>query len=279
MARRIAGQFEVSGCYLKTPFSMRDVQTFQLDVTDKSATERALRELKPDVILHTVALTNVDECESNPTLAHKINVEATQHIASIANELEAQLVHISTDQLFDGLEAWKTENDAPTPLNVYGKTKQLAESAVIDQSNGGLVIRTNFFGWGTPPRSSFSDWILRGLSQQQELTMFTDVFFTPILIDHLVDSIVRLVEQKGSGIFNVAGADRLSKYDFAIQLADTFGYPTDNIRPTSVSNFDFKAPRPNDMSLSTEKLAQYLGQAAPRIRDGLNQLYASHTDH
>jgi dTDP-4-dehydrorhamnose reductase len=258
---------------------MTDVQTFWLDVTDKSATEQALRELNPDVILHTVALTNVDECESNPTLAHQINVEATQNIASIASELEAKMVHISTDQLFDGLEAWKTEDDVPTPLNVYGKTKQLAESAVIDQNKTSLVIRTNFFGWGLPPRSSFSDWILRGLDQRQELTMFTDVFFTPILIDHLVDTVFSLVEQNGSGIFNVVGADRLSKYDFAMQLADTFNYPTDKVRATSVSDFDYRAARPNDMSLSTEKLAQYLGRPVPRIADGLNQLYVSHADH
>lgn len=278
LAWKFRERFSVSGCYLSSPVSIGDIETSRLDVTHFQAVEEILSEMRPDVIVNTVALTNVDECEGDPGLAHKLNVKSAQHLATVASTLGSQFVHISTDQLYDGASPWKSEADPPAPMNIYARTKWLAEQAVLEACPNALIVRTNFFGWGTSVRASFSDWILRGLEQQRELTMFSDVFFTPILMNQLIDVITELISIKSRGIFHVAGGERLSKYAFAVQIADEFGYPTHGILATSVQEFPFKAARPMDMSLSSKKTEICLGTQMPSVAEGLEQLHSLQKD-
>jgi dTDP-4-dehydrorhamnose reductase len=135
-----------------------------------------------------------------------------------------------------------------------------------------LIIRTNFLGWGTSVRSSLTDWILSSLAGGAPFKMFTDVFITPILINDLLDCILALLDRHVSGILNVAGSVRLSKYEVGIRTARRFGYATDQIRPISVEDFPFVAPRPRDMSLATERVSTLLGRPMPDIDAGLARL-------
>jgi len=265
--------FQVSGCYYTHPIVLDGIQLLKLNITSFGALEQALRKIRPDVIVHTAGLTNVEECEADPELAHRLNVEAAQHVARVADSMEVQLVHISTDHLFDGTRSWRTETDSPVPLNVYAKTKWQAEQVVLQACPDALIIRTNFFGWGTSVRTSFSDWILRALEQQRELTMFPGVFFTPILINGLVDLVLELIARGATGIFHVAGGERLSKYSFALQVAEVFGYPKNGIRAISFEDFPFKARRPKDMSLSSRKAESVLQVRMPTVAEGLERLH------
>ena len=265
-------RYELSGCYYAHPVALDGVRTLKLDLTSYDATYGTLRQIRPDVVIHTAALTNVDACETDPDLAYRLNVGATLNIAKAANTLDAQLIHVSTDQLFDGLGPWKKEDDPPSPLNVYGRTKLQAEEDLLKLCPDALVIRTNFYGWGTSLRRSFSDWILTALQESGEITMFTDVFFTPVLTDDLIDLVIELHNSGATGIFNVAGRKRLSKLDFAFRLARLFDYPTDKISATSVEGFPFKAQRPKDMSLSSSKAELQLGTRMPSLNDGLTRL-------
>ena len=265
-------RYELSGCYCTHPVALDRVRALKLDLTSFENTYRTLGQVRPDIIIHTAALTNVDACEADPQLAYQLNVGATLNIAKIANKLDAKLVHISTDQLFDGLGPWEKEEHTPSPLNVYGSTKLQAEEAVLKSCPDALVIRTNFYGWGTHLRTSFSDWILRDLRENHEITMFNDVFFTPILTDDLTNLIIELQNSAASGIYHIAGRERLSKFDFALKLADTFNYPTGKIIPASVEGFPFKAKRPKDMSLSSSKTEVLLGVRMPSVEEGLERL-------
>ena len=264
--------YEVSGCYHSRPVTLDRVHAFEVDASSSSAVDAALAEIRPDVIINTIGLTNVDTCETDPAQARLLNVETARNLATAAHRLKAKLVHVSTDQLFDGASSWITEDDPPKPLNVYGVTKQEGEEAVLDACPDALVLRTNFFGWGNSARTSFSDWILDSLEQGRELTMFTDVFFTPILIDNLVELSLQLVAAGAKGRYNLAGGQRLSKYDFAIKAAEVFGLPGHGIRPTSVKDFPFKARRPEEMSLSSNKAEALLGSPMPSVGDGLSRL-------
>lgn len=264
--------FNVSGCYFKSPVISDGVKTFPLDVTNYPKVVEHLQRLKPDLIIHTAGLTNVEACESNPNLAYDMHVVASKHIARASSMLGSRLVHISTDHLFDGESPWNTETDDPEPINNYAKTKLQAEQVVIQECPQALIVRTNFFGWGTSLKASFSDWILRKLDLGEELTMFTDVYFTPILVNQLGRKIFDLVHKNADGIFNVAGSDRLSKYDFALEIARVFGYSTDLIRPISVRDFSFIARRPNDMSLSSTKASDFLDCPMPTTEEGLKEL-------
>jgi dTDP-4-dehydrorhamnose reductase len=267
-------RFQVSGSYYSHTVASDGLAAVPMDATLPGHLERFLRELQPDAIIHTAGLTNVEECEANPELACRLNVDAAQNVARAAALLGAKLVHLSSDHLFDGELPLRSETDPPKLLNVYAKTKWQAEQVVAQACPDVLIVRTNFFGWGTSIRRSFSDWILQALEQSRDLTMFTDIFFTPILMNDLVELIFQLVNRGASGIFHVAGGERLSKYDFALKLAKHFGCDTNRIFPISVQGFPFKAKRPRDMSLACRKTEDLLGNRMPAVSEGLDRLKA-----
>jgi dTDP-4-dehydrorhamnose reductase len=269
-------RFQVSGCYSSSPVDIEGVESLELDIIDFTSTRSALRARKPDVILHTAAWTNVDGCQTDPDRAELINAGASRNLAAIASNLGARFVQVSTDQLFDGESPWKTEGDIPAPINVYGETKWRAEQQVANVCPSALILRTNFFGWGTSKRASFSDWILNSLKLGRELTMFNDVFFTPILINQLADVIFKLIEREASGLFHVAGAERISKFDFAMRLSEVFGYSSEHIRPGGLTSVPLEACRPLDMSLGSGKVEHYLKVRMPVVAEGLERLKSLH---
>ncbi len=272
LAVQARDRFEISGCYYAHPVVLEGVRTVQVDAISLSQLDHVLSEIEPDVIVHTAGLTNVEECEAKPDLAHRLNVETTRNVVKVTNGLQAKLVHISTDHVFDGTAPWRIEDDVPAPLNVYARTKREAEEVVLEECRNPLIIRTNFFGWGTHIRASFSDWILRALAREDDLTMFSDVYFTPILINDLVDIVTQLIARGAEGVLHVTGGERLTKHAFALQLAQVFNYPTHTVRAISVDDFSFRATRPKDMSLSCGKAESYLGVRMPFVRDGLHRL-------
>ena len=269
---QLRDEHQVAGCYHTHPVGVERAQVFDLDVTRDEMLETILSDIRADLVINTIAMTNVEACEANPGMAYSLNVETARYIAGVAHKLGIKLVHISTDHLFDGKGSWKKEEDNPSPLNVYASTKLQAEEQVIQAYPGALVIRTNFFAWGTSIRQSFSDWIIESLRNDRELTMFSDVFFTPIASDEMVNAMMKLVERDAKGVFHVSGAERISKHAFALCLADVFRYPTDNILPISVNDFPFRAMRPKDMSLNSNKTAELLRISLPSVRFSLELL-------
>ena len=272
-ALQLKERHEVSGAYLTHPIKVPDVSAYPVDLSKAVAVEEIFRAKRPEVVLHTAGLTNVDACEANPAEAKRLHVKVTQHVARAAKQVGARLVHISTDHLSDGTKDFVTEESAPAPLNEYARTKWQAEQVAVKECPGALIIRTNFFGWGTPVKKSFSDWILDGLRSGRTLTLFHDVYISPILINDLVDVIEELIQCKESGIFNVASRDRISKFEFGMRLEKLFGRsPGAVLEPVSVGMIEGLARRPLDMSLSTNKVATVLGRAMPLVEDALQEL-------
>jgi dTDP-4-dehydrorhamnose reductase len=151
------------------------VDWVEADIGKPAELASALRSRRPDVIVHTAALTNVDECERHPDLAARINRDAVTEIADFCSGSGARLVHVSTDAVFDGTRVGRyTETDLAAPLNVYGRTKLEAEKVALQAQ--GLVLRTNIFGWRRDRADGLAEWILAGLRAGTTLTMFTDVF-------------------------------------------------------------------------------------------------------
>jgi dTDP-4-dehydrorhamnose reductase len=265
-------RYKVSGCYHRHAVTLNNVVTQKLDLTSFESTLGVLREILPVLIIHAAALTNMDECEADAVSAYRVNVEATSHIARAAEELRAKLVHISTDNLFDGTMPWKREEDSPSPLSVYSRTKLQAEEAVVGLCPDALIIRTNLFGWGTSLNATFSDWVLDLLEHGRPLSAFSDAFSTPILMNDLVELMLDLVNDGATGIFHLAGRDRVSRYDFALKLAEMFHCPRSNIRPISLEDLPLKAQRSKDMSLCSKKAEKHLGSRVPALESGLQRL-------
>jgi len=265
-------RFELAGFCLAHPVVVPGVKTIRLDLEHLSRVLESVQAFRPDYILHTAGLTNVDRCELDPMLAQRLNVQVTENVATAARNAGSRLVHISTDHLFTGERAFCSETSEPNPINVYARTKLEAEQVVERSCPDALIIRTNFIGWGSSVRPSFTDWILSSLERGTALKMFTDVFITPILINDLLDCIFELLQINVTGILNVAGSERVSKYDAGIRTARYFGYSPERIQPISVEEFPFAAPRPRDMSLATNQVTTLLGRRMPTLDSSLERL-------
>jgi len=227
---------------------------------DSSATlTRELERLKPDVIVHTAGITSVDECEREPERARYVYADLSRNVAEAAVHFGAQLIHISTDHLFRGTRSFYTEDDTPEPVNAYGRAKLLAEQAVATTYPGALIVRTNFFGWGHRYRQSFSDWVYYRLTAGEKITMFDDVFITPLLADVVATTAHQLLDAGKRGIWNIAGEERISKFEFGVQLAKTFGLPLALIEHANICASELSARRPRDMSLSNRQARECLG--------------------
>ena len=272
IALQMRDRSNVFGCYHRHAVTLNNVVTQSLDLTSFDSIFGVLSEIQPDLIIHTAAKTNMDECETDPDSAYQVNVEATSYIARAAEELRAKLVHISTDNLFDGTMPWMREDHCPNPISVYSTTKLQAEEVVARLCPDALVVRTNIFGWGTSLNKTFSDWALDSLEQGSQLPAFTDAFSTPILMNDLVELILDLLDHDAKGLFHLAGRDRVSRYDFALKIAKVFRCPEGNIRPTSLGDLPMKAQRTKDMSLNCEKAEQYLGTRMPELESGIERL-------
>ena len=228
------------------------------DITNLNKLSRWLNYTCPDAIVHCAAMVNVDMCEKNQDYATKLHYESTANLANLLDEDKKKLIYISTDSVFDGTKSGEyVESDEVNPLNVYAKTKLLGEKPVLTIENG-LVIRTNIVGWNVFGKSSFAEWILNGLIKKEQLTLFSDVKFSPIHVIDLSQIINRIIDTKLTGLFHCSSKDCLSKYDFGIKMAEVFNFPKDKIRKISINDISLDAERPKNMSLSSSKLKSIL---------------------
>lgn len=242
---------------------------FEADLATPDTWVAGLRALAPDVVVHAGALTLVDACERDPALARRMNGDATQVLAQHCAASGAHLIYVSTDAVFDGSKHGSyTEADATGPLNAYGRSKLAGEAAVLARP-GMLVLRTNIFGWRPGRADSFGEWVLGALQARRPLTMFTDVFFTPIATSLLARVIERCVAARLTGLYHAGGAEVLSKCDFAHRVAAAFGLSADAIVPIRLDQKPLDAMRPRNMALDSTRLAEALGVPLPDIAESI----------
>lgn len=242
----------------------------QIDLLDgNDVCRRVIYDIAPNVVINCAGLTNVDQCENEPDQAALLNTHLAGRIAEASNKQGCRFVQISTDHLWDGTRPLVAEDVPPQPINVYARTKAAGEIAVRQAHPQALVVRTNFFGPSLPWRKSFHDWLTEQLSEGRVINAFSDVFFTPVASDLLSAMIVELVDRNVSGVLNLAGGERISKYDFALGWAEQLGLDKSLIRAGSVEDGNLAAPRPHDMSLDCSKAAAILGRPMPSLQESL----------
>lgn len=230
----------------------------QIDLTDKKKVEQVLKKIKPDLVIHCAAVTNVDFCETNEEICNKVNVDATKYLAEICKKMNIVLVYISTDFVFDGEKGNYTEEDKPNPLGVYAKSKLLGEKVVINSGVKYIIPRTSIYGWNIQKKESLVEWIINANKNKKELNVITDQYFTPILTNNLAQAIFELYEKKIYDLFNIVGSEKLSKYDFAMKVAEIFGLDKSMIKKTTLDKIPFKSKRPRDASLNIDKISKIL---------------------
>ncbi|MFH1776592.1 MAG: SDR family oxidoreductase [Candidatus Omnitrophota bacterium] len=265
---RFAKKYQCSALDIKPGASIPGVDWISCELTDVAAAKEAVKRCCPDVVIHCAALVNVDLCESNIEKAYSLHVGSTRTLSEECQARNIGLIYISTDSVFDGNKNGAyTELDEPAPLNTYARTKFEGEKEALKNAQG-LVLRTNIFGW-TEQGKSFAEWILEGLRGDKQLTMFTDVFFTPISTFGLADVISLCIDKSLKGLYHAGGGEVLSKFDFAIKVSSIYGLSADRVIPVVLDDVKLTAPRAKNMALDSSKLSQALDFNMPDVAASL----------
>ena len=268
----------VTLCLHERMISLAGVQTQKMELEPVEDLVRTFDEARISMVVHAAGYTNIEKCEAKPDLAQHINVDLAGNVAKACAKLGLPLIHISTDHLFSGEMPMLSESSPVTPVNVYGKTKAEAELHVLEAHPLALLIRTNFYGWGTSYRRSFSDVIIEALRSSKDLNLFTDVFYTPILVDTVAIAAHNLIDTKATGIVNIVGDERISKYEFGIRIAEEFGLDAGLIKPGLLADQVALVQRPYDMSLSNQKISKLLGRKLGGVSEHLSGLHKQEQD-
>jgi dTDP-4-dehydrorhamnose reductase len=259
--------------FQKHSIKIRQVTSVALDARDTKGCVELFRQVRPNWVLNAAALTDVDYCEQHPDEATQVNSMAAEGLALAARDVGAGFVQISTDSVFDGTRGGYRETDPTRPLNAYARSKVEAEERVLTASPHSLIIRTNFFGWGTGLKASYSEWLLTKLAAADPFPVFSDVSFNPLLTNTVATMVLDLTEQQHRGVVHLGSREPCTKLEFARKLAEIFGFDTTQaIRPTPIHAVSLRAPRPRQTSLNIRLAERLLSTSMPEIEGELVRL-------
>jgi len=243
-----------------------------LDITIRSDVKNLVVYFRPDVIINTAAYTNVDGCELNRELAWRVNVEGVRNLVHSARRVDAKLIHISTDYIFDGKNGPYSEDARPNPINYYGRTKLASENEIKIGGIRFAILRTNvLYGVGKNVKSNFALWLYQKLSNGENIKVVTDQIGNPTYVDDLAFAILKVVEFDKEGIYNVGGRDFVDRYTFAVRFAEIFEFDKNLITPVKTSELNQIAPRPLKSGLITLKAEAELGLKPYGVEDGIRE--------
>jgi dTDP-4-dehydrorhamnose reductase len=247
----------------------------QSDLAQPGNIPGILEQTRPDVVIHCAAMANIDECETQPELAQRVNADLPGELAVETSRRGIPLVHISTDSVFDGSgEKPYREDDSPNPLNVYARTKLEGERQVMAANPNALIARVNFYGWSLDGERSLAEWFFYHLASGEQVKGFTDIFFCPLQVNQLVSVLTAAVNHELKGLYHVVSAESLSKYDFGLRIARAFGLDETLIVPVSWKEWGPQAVRSPNLRLDVSKLTRDLDSTLPGLTEGMQRLYS-----
>ncbi len=252
----------------------------EFDLTDRDLVLRVLTASRPDIIVNCAAYTNVDQCESESALAHKVNGDGAGFLAEAARAIDAVLVHFSTDYVFDGSKTTPyREEDIPAPKSEYGRSKLLGEQKIIDSSlNDYFILRTSWlFG---PGGKNFVETIARLAIEREELRVVSDQLGCPTFTRDLAEAMHQLIDHRADyGIYHFSNSGECSWYDFAEKIVEHVSKTTSTLvvrrlLPIRTEEYPLPAPRPAYSVFSTDKYTKATGAVAPGWQDALDRYFA-----
>ncbi len=242
-----------------------------MDIIDAAQVSGVLKKYLPDAIVHTAAMTNVDECHINRTMATTLNVEAVKHLIDGTRETGAFLLHLSTDFVFDGKDGPYAEDAVPNPVNFYGETKLEAERLIQESGIHWAIVRTVLV-YGIAEgmsRSNIILWVKNSLEQGKTLQVVDDQWRTPTLAEDLAAGCSLIVKKRAHGMFNISGKDFLTPYDMAIKTAEFFNLDKSLINKANADNFQQPAMRPPKTGFIIDKAIKELGFQPHSFEEGI----------
>lgn len=242
-------------------FARSGYQYHSLDITEKDEVFQDIEKLKPDVVINTAAMTNVDLCETERERCDKINVEAVGHLADVCLEFKAHLVHVSTDFIFDGEKGLYTEEDEANPINYYGLSKWKSEQLLKKHAVPHAILRTGLV-YGFIPKLSRSNivlWAREALMKGQAINIVDDQFRTPSWAEDLAQGCLLAATRKANGVYNISGPDYMNMYELVQIIAREWGLDATLIQKATTDFVNQRAKRPPKTGFDISKAKQELG--------------------
>lgn len=248
-----------------------NVSFSELDITDSLQTEKIISQLKPEVVINTAAMTQVDQCETDRDLCWKGNVTGVENLIAGCAKNQTHLVHVSTDFIFDGTQGPLDESAVPNPVNYYGESKLAAEKVIQQSTISWTILRTVLVFGVTPDmsRSNIVLWVKKSLEDGKTINVVNDQWRTPTLAEDLAMGCYLSAKKKARGIYNIAGEEMMTPYDIAMQTADFFKLNKSLINATDSSKFKQPAVRPLKTGFIITKAKDELGYQPHSFKEGL----------
>lgn len=271
-SRQLADRWHIHGTYHQHPVPELPIAWHSLDLRDPTSIDRCFAAAAPDAVIHAAAHARVNQCEQDPAGSAVVNIEGTHAIARHCATRSIPLLFISTDLVFDGTQAPYRETDSPSPINVYGQQKAIAEATLLNAYPEATVCRVSLLYGPPAPRSqSFLQGFIATLAAGNPLTLFTDEWRTPVLVDDAIAGLHQILTHGTTGILHLGGPEVISRYDFGLTMAAVLGLPAHNIRPRLRADVSLPAARPANVALESHR-AIALGYQPRGVRAGLSAI-------
>lgn len=250
-----------------------DFDYVSIDITDELLLREKLTEYKPDVIVNTAAMTNVDACETNQDACDELNIGVVQYLKNYAEENNTHLIHISTDFIFDGKNGPYKETDVPNPLSHYGISKLKSEEVLTKSTIDYTILRT-ILVYGKVydmSRNNIVLWVKQMLEEEKEITIVNDQFRMPTYVEDLALACKLSIDKRALGVFNVSSNTLLSIYEIAQQIAEVFKLNKNLIKPITTATLCQRAKRPAITGFDLIKTREYLGLNPKSFQEDLQK--------
>lgn len=242
-----------------------------IDLTDGERLNARLDRVRPEAVIHAAAIANIDYCESNRAAATRVNVTVTEHLAAWCEKHGARMIYISTDNVFDGAKGGYTEDDPPSPINVYAETKVAAEHVVASLARDWVVVRPSVV-MGLPMLGAGNSFLSRMIPEFEAgraVYVPDNEIRTPIDVVSLARALLELAGHTYSGYLHLAGNDILNRYEMACRIAAALGYRAEQVIARNPDWIAGRAPRPLNASLCNRKAGTILQTPMRGIEEGL----------
>jgi dTDP-4-dehydrorhamnose reductase len=242
-----------------------------LDVTDAASVESVIAQSKPDVIIHTAAMTQVDQCETEQEKCWLNNVQAVENLVRACEKFSVRLIHLSTDFIFDGTHGPLDETEKPNPLSYYGKSKLAAEEIIQKSKIDWAILRTVLVFGVTKDmsRSNIVLWVKKSLEEGKSIQVVNDQWRTPTLAEDLAMGCYLAATKNAKGIYNISGETMMTPYDIALATAEFFKLDSSLIKKTDSTQFKQPAARPPKTGFIIAKAKRELGYQPRSFSEGL----------
>lgn len=243
----------------------------EMDILDIVQMRAVIERYQPDAVIHTAAMTNVDTCEANKELCHQLNVDAVRNLLSLCEEKNIQLIHLSTDFVFDGADGPYKEEDAVNPTSYYGESKVMAEELLKNSKATWTILRTILVYGITNDmsRSNIVLWAKSALEKALPINVVNDQWRMPTLAEDLAEACLLAVEKNAKGIYHVSGKDYMSIADLVRKVADYWGLDQSFINEISSISLNQPAKRPVKTGFVLDKTIKDLGYNPHSFEEGL----------